>query len=115
MKITQVKRDLESSETLAHGLEMLRVLRQLAAKLTNAEGIVRRKPHAFNSEKRLSKSDCTNRTSLRKPFYATKYSTYTSTSRNYQKVREGYGRPQNGIEAYRNIWKSLENARTVHR
>jgi len=47
------------------------------------EEFVRWKPHAFNSEKRLSKSDCTNRTSLRKLFYATKYSLYTCTDGNY--------------------------------
>ena len=50
------------------------------------------KPHAFNSEKRLSKSDCTNRTSLRKPFYAMKYCTYTSTSGSYENVKEDHGR-----------------------
>ena len=64
------------------------------------EEFVRGKPHAFNSEKRLSKSDCTNRTSLRKPFYATKYSTYTSTSGNYQKVREDHGRRWKHMETY---------------
>jgi len=69
----------------------------------------------FNSEKRLSKSDCTNRTSLGKPFYATKYSTYTSIDRSCQKVREHHGRPGNGMEAYGIIRKSLENARTVLR
>ena len=67
------------------------------------------------SEKRLSKSDCTNRMSLRKPFYATRYSTYTSTGGSYKKARESHRRLWNGVEAYGIIWKSLENARTVHR
>jgi len=56
-----------------------------------------------------------NRTSLGKPFYATKYSTYTSTDGNYQKIREGHGRPWNKMETHGIVWKSLENARTVHR
>ena len=69
----------------------------------------------FNSEKRLSKSDCTNRTSLRKPFYAMRYSLYTLTreaTRRQEKVTEGR---RNKIEVHGSIWKSLENARTVHR
>jgi len=59
------------------------------------EEFVRWKPHAFNSEKRLSKSDCTNRMSLRKPFYAMEYSLYRRTEGSYQKVREGHGRKGN--------------------
>ena len=78
-------------------------------------GIVRWKPYTFKGEKRLSKSDCTNRTSLRKPFYATNYSTYTSTDGSYKNVREGHGRPRNEREVERNVWKSLENVRSVHR
>ena len=38
MKITQVRRDLESNETLTCDLETYRVRRQLAARLTNARG-----------------------------------------------------------------------------
>ena len=76
---------------------------------------IRWKPHAFNSEKRLSKSDCTNRTSLRKPFYATWYSIYTCTEGSYWKTEEGRRRLWNEIEAYGNVWKPLENARAVHR
>ena len=60
-------------------LRRIESMGQLAVELTNARRFVRWKLHAFNGEKRLSKSDCTNRTSLRKPFYAMKYSTYTST------------------------------------
>ena len=84
-------------------------------KLTNARGFVQWKLHAFNSEKRLSKSDCTNRTSLGKPFYATEYGIYTSTEGSYLKAGEGKRRLWNKMEAHGGIWKSLENARTVHR
>ena len=47
MKITQVRHDLESSKILTHDLKMQRSQRQLAAKLTNAEGFVQGKPHMF--------------------------------------------------------------------
>jgi len=72
------------------------------------EEFVRWKLHAFTGEKRLSKSDCTNRTSLRKSSYATKYSTYTSTSGNYQNAEEGYRRQEKGN---RSIWNCTEVSR----
>jgi len=53
--------------------------------------------------------------SLGKPFYATWYSIYTCTERSYWKIEEGCRRLWNKMEAYGSIWKSLENARTVHR
>jgi len=65
------------------------------------EEFVRWKPHAFNSEKRLSKSDCTNRTSLGKLFYATKYSLYTQTG-------EATGRQKNKKEREGSIWGRME-------
>jgi len=65
------------------------------------EEFVRWKLHTFNSEKRLSKSDCTNRTSLGKPFYATKYSLYTQTG-------EATGRQKNEKEREGSIWGHME-------
>jgi len=53
--------------------------------------------------------------SLGKPFYATEYRLYTGGIGTYWKLGEDQGRLWNNEEAYGNVWKSLENARTVHR
>jgi len=56
-----------------------------------------------------------NRMSLENLFYATQDSIYTRRCRSYWKVVETNRRSWKGIEAIGIIWKSLENARTVHK
>ena len=97
-------------------LRRIESMGQLAVELTNARRFVRWKLHTFNGEKRLSKSDCTNRTSLRKLFYAMDYSLYTQTGEatgRRKKVTDSKRTRERGTHGC--IWKSLENARSIHR
>jgi len=70
--------------------------------------------HSITKKRLVNSLYCTNRTSLGNSFYAKRYSIYTCTDRNYQKMGEGHGMPWNAVEAYGNIWKPLENARIFH-
>jgi len=58
---------------------------------------------------------CMNRMSLENSFYATRSSIYTERCGSYQNIVEGDGRLEKVMEGHGSIWKSLENARTVHR
>ena len=87
--------------------------RQIATKSTIAEGFFQREAACVQgSDNNLY---CTNRTSLENLFYARGFSIYTCSRRSYWNIVEGNGRSEKGMEAHRIIWKSLENARSIHR
>jgi len=105
--------DLESSKIQHVISKMFRDERRIATKSTITERFFQREAS------RVQGSDnnlyCTNRTSLENSFYVTRDNIYTKRHGSYWKVVEGDGRLWNETEAHRIIWKSLENARTVHR
>ena len=71
------------------------------------------KLHTFTSERRLSKSDCTNRTSLRKPFYAMDYSLYTRTreaTSDREKIIKEKGIRREHTDTYGSLWKMRDQS-----
>jgi len=108
------RRDLESSKIQHVILKMFRDERWIATKSTITERFFQREA-AHVQKSRYNSLYCTNRTSLENSFYVTSDSIYTRGHGSYWKVMEGYGRRQKQREGYGTLWKSLENARTVHR
>jgi len=108
------RRDLESSKMQHVILKTFRDERQIATESTIAERFFQREA-ARVQRSRYNSLYCTNRTSLRNLFYATRDSIYTKRHRSYQKIIEDYGRWWKLKEGHGSVWKSLENARTVHR
>ena len=92
---------------------MFRDERQIVTKSTITEGFFQGEATCIQgSDNSLY---CTNRMSLENLFYATRDNIYTRRHGSYWKVVEANGRSEKGMEAIGIVWKSLENARTVHR
>ena len=108
------RRDLESSKIQHVILKMFRDKRQIATKSTIAERFFQEEA-AHVQRSQYNSLYCTNRMSLENLFYATQDSIYTCSHRSYWNIVESDGRSEKGIEGHRIVWKSLENARTVHR
>jgi len=107
------RRDLESSKIRHVISKMFRDERRIATKSTIVERFFQR--GSCTHSRRYNSLYCTNRTSLENSFYATRSSIYTKRHRSYWNIVESNGRSEKVMEGYGSIWKSLENARTVHR
>jgi len=113
VKITQVDTTWNRARYNTWSQRRLEMRGEIATKSTIAERFFQREASCIQeSDNNLY---CTNRTSLENSFYATQSSIYTKRCRSYWNIVESNRRSEKVIEGHGSVWKSLENARTVHR